>query len=175
MNRLTMLVTSGGSSGCSRTAPSFALLWAIPNPITMPAAFAVKNLGFIKFQILDNSIIEIDLHPQNVEFAALLAVQQQLLSSQIRLFRIKYFEACWKSEILCSSEIGCYASLRIVLPEVRAAGQRQFLVEPQDYSKLFEFGTGSIATPGAKMENVVRAFRSERDLLRDQDRNCFRV
>ncbi len=56
-----------------------------PEPDYDGAAFAVENLGFIRFQILDNSIIEVDLHPRNVEIPALLAVQQQLLTSHIRL------------------------------------------------------------------------------------------
>ena len=43
-----------------------------PEPDYDGAAFAVKNLGFIRFQILDNSIIEIDLHPRNVEIPALI-------------------------------------------------------------------------------------------------------
>ena len=55
-----------------------------PNPDYDAAQFAVKNLGFIKFQILDGSIVEIELHPRNVGLPALLAVQQQLLSSQVR-------------------------------------------------------------------------------------------
>ena len=65
----------------------------------------MKNLGFIKFQILDNSIIEIEVHPRNVEIPALLAVQQQILTSHIKLFRLKYFEVSWKSEIICSAEL----------------------------------------------------------------------
>src|SRR5215469_11163078 len=98
-----MLVTAEGHWVLEDSAEFHAAL-DDPEPDYDASMFAVKNLGFVKFQILDNSIIEIDLHPQNVELPALLALQQQLLSSQIKLFRIKYFETSWKSEILCSAE-----------------------------------------------------------------------
>jgi hypothetical protein len=69
------------------------------------SAFAVKNLGFVKFQILEQSVIEIELHPYTVELPALLAVQQQLLMSKVRLFRIRYFDTIWRSEILPSADL----------------------------------------------------------------------
>ena len=98
MKRLTMLVTSDGQWVLE---DSFEFLTALgdPNPDYDAASFAVKNLGFIKFQVLDGSVVEIELHPRNVPLPALLAVQQQLLSSQVRLFRIKYFDTAWRSEI----------------------------------------------------------------------------
>jgi hypothetical protein len=94
-----MLVTAEGEWVLEDSAEFLAAL-NDPNPDYDSTSFAVKNLGFIKFQILDNSIIEIDLHPQNVELPALLTVQQQLLSSRIQLFRIKYLDLSWRSEIL---------------------------------------------------------------------------
>src|ERR1700724_4028572 len=98
VTRLTMLVTAEGEWVLEDSAEFRAAL-GDPDPDYDGAAFAVKNLGFIKFQILDNSIIEIDLHPRNVEIPALLAVQQQILTSHIKLFRLKYFDVSWKSEI----------------------------------------------------------------------------
>ena len=74
-----------------------------PDPDYDAALFAVKNLGFIRFQFFDDSLIEIELHPQNVKLPALLAVQQQVLSSRVKLFRIRYFDTSWQSEITASS------------------------------------------------------------------------
>jgi len=82
-----MLVTAKGEWVFEDSAEFLAAL-GDSNPDYDAASFAVKNLGFIKFQILDDSIIEIELHPRNVELPALLAVQQQLLSSRVNLFRI---------------------------------------------------------------------------------------
>ena len=98
-----MLVTSDGQWVIEDSTEFLAVL-GDRSPDYDAASFAVKNLGFIKFQVIDNSIVEIDLHPQNVKLPALLAVQQQLLSSRVKLFRIRYLENSWRSEITASAE-----------------------------------------------------------------------
>jgi hypothetical protein len=143
VNRLTMLVTAEGHWVLEDSAEFHAAL-GDPEPDYDACLFAVKNLGFVKFQILDNSIIEIDLHPQNVELAALLALQQQLLSSQVKLFRIKYFESSWKSEILCSAELAIARLAELCSPKFAPPAKDKFLVEPQDYSKLFDSEQGPL-------------------------------
>ena len=143
MKRLTMLVTAEGEWVLEGSAEFLAAL-NDPNPDYDSTSFAVKNLGFIKFQILDNSIIEIDLHPQNVELPALLTVQQQLLSSRIQLFRIKYLDLSWKSEILCSSDLAVARLAELCSPRFAPADKDKFLVEPQDYSKLIDSGEGPL-------------------------------
>jgi hypothetical protein len=98
----------------------------------------VKNLGFIRFQILDNSIIEIELHPRNVGLTALLAVQQQILSSRIKLFRIKYFDTIWHSEITASSERAASRLSQLCAPAFAPPPSQKFLVEPREYSHLLQ-------------------------------------
>src|SRR6266404_1275909 len=85
VQRLTMLVTPQGRWVLPDSA-EFPAALGDPDPDYDAEAFAVKNLGFIKFRVIERSIIEIELHPRNVKLPALLAVQQQLLSSRIRLF-----------------------------------------------------------------------------------------
>src|SRR6202048_4569970 len=75
-----------------------------PAPDYDAISFAVKNLGFIKLQIIGQSIIEIELHPRNVELPALLAAQQQLLSARIKLFSIRFFDTAGLWEISSSAE-----------------------------------------------------------------------
>jgi hypothetical protein len=115
-----------------------------PNPDYAASSFAVKNLGFIKFQILDQSVIEIELHPYTVELPALLAVQQQLLMSKVRLFRIRYFETSWQSEILPSAELAVTRLSELCAPKFAPPAGERFFVEPQDYSKLFDGGDGPL-------------------------------
>ena len=91
MKRLTMLVTPDGGWVLENSAEFLAAL-GDPDPDYDAVSFAVKNFGFIKFQVLDQSVIEIELHPYTVELPALLAVQQQLLTSTVRLFRIRYLQ-----------------------------------------------------------------------------------
>src|SRR5215467_3499698 len=66
--------------------------------------FAVKNLGFIKFQFHEQSLIEVELHPSAVKLPAMFAAQQQLVDTKSKLFRIKYFEDKWQSKIFASAE-----------------------------------------------------------------------
>ena len=137
MNRLSMLVTAEGDWVLDDSAEFRAAL-GDPEPDYDASLFAVKNLGFIKFQILEESIIEVELHPRNVQLPALLAIQQQLLSSKVKLFRIKYFDTPWKSEILCSAELAVSRLAELCSPNFEPATRDKYLVEPQDFSKLLE-------------------------------------
>jgi hypothetical protein len=132
---LTMLVTSDGQ-WVLEDSPEFLAALGDPDPDYDPTGFAVRNLGFIKFQTLGDSVVEIELHPSNVELPALLAVQQQILSSRVRLFRIKYFETSWKSEITSSAEGAITRLSALCTPESIPLSNQKFVVEPKDYSSL---------------------------------------
>jgi hypothetical protein len=143
VNRLTMLVTADGEWMLEDSAEFRAAL-GDPEPDYDATAFAVKNLGFIKFQMLDNAIVEIELHPQNIGLPALLAVQQQLLTSTVKLFRIKYLDVAWTSEILCSAEVAVARLSELCSPKFAPITKDKFLVEPQDYSKLYDSEDGPL-------------------------------
>jgi len=143
VNRLTMLVTAEGDWVIEDSA-EFRTALGDPKPDFDGSAFAVKNLGFIKFQILDHSIIEIELHPQNVELPALLPVQQQILSSHIKIFRIRHLDNTWNSEILCDGELTVSRLSELCAPKFAPSIKEKFLVEPQDYSKLFDSEEGPL-------------------------------
>lgn len=137
MDQLTILITPEGRWVLPDTPEFFAAL-GDPDPDYDGVAFAVKNLGFIKFQVIRQSIVEIELHPRNVELATLLAVQQQLLSSDVRLFRIKYFDTEWRSEIASSAEFTISRLSELCAPQFTPATHDRFLVEPQDFSTIFD-------------------------------------
>ena len=138
MKRLTMMVTPDGR-WVFPDSDEFHSALGDPNPDYDALAFAVKNLGFIRFHAIEQSIIEIELHPRNVALPALLAVQQQLHSSNVRLFRVKYFDTAWQSEISSSAEltIARLSQLCTAAAEAPKASDR-FLVEPQDFVKLYD-------------------------------------
>src|SRR5438045_1004724 len=100
-------------------------------------SFAVKNLGFIKFQFVEQSIIEVELHPRNVELPALFAAQQQLMSARIKLFRIRYFDTAWHSEISSSAERTISRLSELCAPVFAPPPTERFLVEPRDYTTIF--------------------------------------
>ena len=137
MKRLTMLVTPDGKWVFPNTAEFFAAL-GDPAPDYDTATFAVKNLGFIKWQMIEQSIIEIELHPRNVELTTLLAVQQQLMSSPVRLFRIKYFDTAWHSEISSSPEHTIARLSELCAPTFTPRMSERFTVEPQDFFNIFD-------------------------------------
>lgn len=133
---VTMLVTGDGDWLVPDTPEFFAAL-GDQDPDYDSVSFAVKNLGFIKFQIFGQSIAEIELHPHNVELPALLAAQQQVLSSQVKLFRLKYFDTEWRSEITSSAEHIIARLSELCAPQVRPVAADRFVVEPQDFARVF--------------------------------------
>jgi hypothetical protein len=136
VKHLRMLVTSEGR-WVLEDSDDFLAAVGDPNPDYDAMAFAVKNLGFIKFQIFDESIIEVELHPRNVQLPALLAVQQQLLTSPARLFRMKHFDTAWRSEIMTSAERAISRLSELCAPAFAPPPRERFTAEPQAFSSLF--------------------------------------
>jgi hypothetical protein len=139
VKRLTMLVTPEGKWVFPNTAEFFEAV-GDPAPDYDAVAFAVKNLGFIKWQMIEQSIIEIELHPRSVGLAALLSAQQQLLVAPVRLFRIRYFETAWESEISASLEHTIRRLSELCAPVFTPVATERYTSEPMDLSTLFEDG-----------------------------------
>jgi hypothetical protein len=137
VKRLTMLVTPDGRWVLEGSAEFLAAL-GDPSPDYDGASFAVKNLGFVRFQVLDQSVIEIELHPDNVELPALLAVQQQLLTSTVKLFRIRYLTTSWQSEILSAPDLAVSRLSELCAPRFALTSNDKFIAEPRDYRILFD-------------------------------------
>jgi len=136
VERLTMLVTPDGR-WVFPNSEEFLTALGDPAPDYDAISFAVKNLGFVKLQIIGQSIIEIELHPRNVELPALLAAQQQLLSRRIKLFRIRFFDTSWHSEISSSAERTIARLSELCAPVFTPPQTDRFLIESRDFSTLF--------------------------------------
>lgn len=143
VNRKTMLITSDGQWVFPGSAEFLAAL-GDPNPDYDAEAFAVKNLGFIKFSTIEASIIEIELHPRNVVLPALLAVQQKVQSSDVKLFRIKYFDKGWNSEITSSAEQAMVRLSQLTAPAFVEPSRQRFVVEPRNYAQLLDDDTNDL-------------------------------
>jgi hypothetical protein len=137
VKRLIMLVTSDGRWVLEDSVEFLAAL-GDPDPDYDATLFAVKNLGFVKFQLFDDSLIEIELHPHNVELPALLAVQQQIISAKAKLFRLKFFESSWRSEIFSTSEHAVSRLSELCSPKFAPTSKEKFLIEPQHFLTLFD-------------------------------------
>jgi hypothetical protein len=143
VNRLAMLVTPDGQWVFPNSSEFLAVL-GDPSPDYDAEAFAVKNLGFIKFSVIEQTIIEIELHPRNAALPALLAVQQQIQSSAVNLFRIKHFDIAWHSEITSSPEQAIVRLSQLTAPEFIEPVQQRFVVEPKDYGQLLNDETNEL-------------------------------
>jgi hypothetical protein len=117
--------------------PEFFEALGDPSPDYDSIAFAIKNLGFIRYQMLGHSIVEIELHPRNVELPALLAVQTQILRSEVQLFRIKFFDTEWHSEISSSPEQVVSRLSELCAPVISPPSMDRFAIEARDLSVLF--------------------------------------
>jgi len=132
-----MLVTADGNWVLPESSEFLDAL-GDPEPDYDAVSFSIKNLGFVRFQLIGQSVAEIELHPRNVEFPALLAAQQQLLLSQVNLFRIKYFMGEWRSEIFSSAEHTIARLSELCSRTEPEPSSERFTVEPRDISELFD-------------------------------------
>jgi hypothetical protein len=137
LEQLTVLVTSDGRWVLPGSDEFLAAL-GDPNPDYDAVGFAVRNLGFIKYQVLDRLVTEIELHPRNVTLPALLAVERQLDEPSTKLFRIKHLDTEWHSEISASPEHTVSRLRELCAPAAAEPHQTErFHVEPQDPNALF--------------------------------------
>jgi hypothetical protein len=134
---MTLLVTPDGQWVLPQS-PEFFEALGDPSPDYDAIAFAIKNLGFIKFQMLEHQLIEVELHPRNIELPALLSVQQEIMKSAARLFRIRFLEAEWRSEISSSGEQVVTRLSELCSPIFTPPQTDRFVLEPRDLSSLYD-------------------------------------
>jgi hypothetical protein len=136
-----MLVTAEGKWVLPDSDEFLAAL-GDPSPDYDAVGFAVRNLGFIKFQLLDRVVTEIELHPRNVDLRALLAVERKLGEIATKLFRIKYLDTEWHSEISASTEHTLERLRELCAPVFEPPPTDRFRVEPLDPAQLFDTYAG---------------------------------
>src|SRR6266446_4363874 len=78
-----------------------------------------------------------DLRSEDLLLPALLAVQQEILRSQVSLFRIKFLDAEWHSEISSSPEHVVSRLSELCAPIFKPPSMDRFVVEAKDLSVLF--------------------------------------
>jgi hypothetical protein len=135
VEQLTVLVTSGGK-WVLPGGDEFLAELGDPSPDYDAVGFAVRNLGFIKFQVLDRRVTEIELHPRNVGLAALLTVERKLGEPGTSLFRIKYLDTEWQSEISASAEHTIARLHELCAPSEEPGPTARFHVKPRDPATL---------------------------------------
>jgi hypothetical protein len=135
VEQLTILVSSEGRWVLPEGDEFLAAL-GDPSPDYDATGFAVRNLGYIKFEVLDKLVTEIELHPRNVSPHALDALETQLRKPGTNLFRIKYLDSEWRSEISASAEHTISRLRELCAPHAEAPSTERFRITPQDALKL---------------------------------------
>ncbi|HWD58684.1 MAG TPA: hypothetical protein VG308_10420 [Stellaceae bacterium] len=136
MQQLTMLITAEGNWVLPESEEFLAAL-GDPEPDYDAVGFAVRNLGFVKFQLLDRIVTEIELCPRNVDLRALLALEKLLGEVGTNLFRIKYLNGEWHSEISSSAEHTIARVRELCAPVFEAPTSERFHIEERDPAVLF--------------------------------------
>lgn len=149
LQQLTMLVTAEGRWVLPDSEEFLAAL-GDPNPDYDAVGFAVRNLGFVQFRVIDRLVTEIELCPRNVDLRALLAIERLINEAGTNLFRIKYLDTEWHSEISASAEHTLQRLRELCAPVYEPPPTERFRVEPQDPSILFDTQQGR-ASPFGRM------------------------
>jgi hypothetical protein len=131
-----MLITADGQSVLANS-DAFRAALGDPDPDYDAVGFAVRNLGFIKVQVLDRVVTEIELHPRNVERPALLALEKLLGEVGTNLFRIKYLEDEWHSEISADADHIVTRLRQLCTPVFEPQLTDRFRVETLDPDLVF--------------------------------------
>jgi hypothetical protein len=153
LQQLTMLVTGDGQ-WVLPDSEAFRTALGDPDPDYDAVGFAVRNLGFVKLQVLDRLVTEIELHPRNVELPALLALEQLVDEVGTNLFRIRYLEDEWHSEISASAEHTVARLRELCAPAFEPSQTERFHVDPQNPKVLL--GAAAELNPATILEQKWR-------------------
>jgi hypothetical protein len=130
-----VLVTSDGRRVLPEGDEFFLTLGRLA-PGSEAGGFAVRNLGFIKFQALADGVTAIELHPPSVDHRALMAAERRVTEATGARFRIVFLDAGRQSEpaLSVAETIDRLRALRT--PPAQPIQTERFHVEPQDYARL---------------------------------------
>lgn len=135
MVRSARLVTSDGIRVLAQDDEFFAILRRLAPDID-PLDFAIHNLGFIKFQVLDDGVMTIELDPRKLDRRAVLRAERLITESGARLFRVNRLGV--EKELGPTSapaETIAYLHALHAPPDTFAAGER-FAVTSRDVVTL---------------------------------------
>jgi hypothetical protein len=171
VEQLTVLVTSEGRWVLPGSEEFLAAVGDL-DPDFDAVGFAVRNLGFIKYQVLDRLVTEIELHPRNVAPAALLAVERRLDKPSTKLFRIKHLATEWRSEIFASPEHSVARLRELCVQQASPPRSERFVAELKDHDALSRQAALPLRVMAQKwrtsfgcFDSSVISFAMERNLL----------
>jgi hypothetical protein len=134
----TLLVSSEGA-WLRGDSPALHQAIGYPEPDFDAVGFAVRNLGYIKLETVDDVLLDVEFHPLHVTRIAHDAAQDHLRSSHPRLVRLRYLADDWRSELAVSTELAARRLAELCAPYVVPVVERPpFAVTPLGERRLFD-------------------------------------
>jgi len=158
MGQSAMLVTSDGKRVLPETDAFFSTLGQLA-PGTDPIGFAVRKLGFVKFQQFDDRVTVVEYDPESVGRCALLRAERRIGESRAGRFVVKKLGANCDVSLSAVEAIAQLRELRAP-PREKTASTARFAVEPRDCATLLRERDHPLSRLGWKWCECSGAFDS---------------
>lgn len=134
----TLLITPAGA-WISGDSPALHHAIGYPEADFDAVGFAVRNLGYIKLETVEDLLLDLEFHPLHVSRLAHDAAQQHLSEAHHRLVRLRYLAEEWRTELAVNAEQAARRLGELCAPYVVPVVERQpFTVTPQGNRRLFD-------------------------------------
>jgi hypothetical protein len=134
--RVTTALISPEGAWLPASGPALHQALGYPDPDFDAAAFAVRNLGYIRIDAVEDALIDIECHPMHVSAAALAAAQRHLESSAHPLFRLRYLTDDWHSEVVLNPSLAARRMGELCARSAAPARSERFQVTEIDLARL---------------------------------------
>ena len=159
MKQPALLVTSDGQRVLPETDAFFASLARLV-PGSDPIGFAVRDLGFVKFQQSDHAVTTIEFDPRSVDRRALLRAERQIRDCGTTVFQISAIGAAASAGQSLSATEAVGRLRGLCAPPEKPAAAGRFAARPLDYANLLRKTDDPFCRLGRKWCNSFGAFDS---------------
>lgn len=137
--RLKTLLVSPEGAWLRGDGPALHQAIGYPEADFDAVGFAVRNLGYIKLETVEDVLLDVEFHPLHVTRVALDAAQDHLRSAPQRLVRLRYLAEEWRSELAVNAEQAGRRLAELCAPYVVPVVERApFTVTPLGERRLFD-------------------------------------
>jgi hypothetical protein len=139
MMRIKTLLISPAGAWLSGDSPALHQAIGYPEADFDAVGFAVRNLGYIKLEIVEDVLLDLEFHPLQVSRLAHDAAQDHLSAARQPLVRLRYLAEEWRSELAVNAQQAARRFGELCAPYVVPVVERQpFTVTPQGNRRLFD-------------------------------------
>jgi hypothetical protein len=137
--RIKTLLISPAGAWFSGDSPALHQAIGYPEADFDAVGFAVRNLGYIKLEIVEDVLLDLEFHPLHVSRLAHDAARDHLSGARHRLVRLRYLADDWRSELAVNAEQAARRLGELCAPYVVPVVEREpFAVTPHGNRRLFD-------------------------------------